>query len=179
MANANAASASLQDALEESASVAEGTPAPDSVVDTSEVDAVADLIDETVDSTRDMDSPSLAGPTVKVQVDQDVEVVNGDTSITHTNVTVEMPAGLPDLPLPEDTEAMLETARRMVAEAREIDGIATNSRKRGIEDVEPSDIDGELPVAPAKRARVLQEKLKREKVRTRAVIGVAASLAVA
>lgn len=172
MANASAASASLQDALDESASVAEGTPAPDSVVDTSEIDAVND-------SARDIEPPSVAGPTVKVQVDQEVEVINGDTEITHTNVTVEMPTGLPDLPLPEDTEAMLETARRMVAEAREIDGAATASRKRGIEDVEPSDIDGELPVAPAKRARVLQEKLKREKVRTRAVIGVAASLAVA
>lgn len=154
MANANAASESLQEALEESV---QGTPGPESGVD----------------------EPGSEEPTVKVQVDQDVEV-NGETEITHTNVTVEMPAGLPELPLPEDTEKMLETARKMVEEAQKIDGKpAASSKKRNIDDVEPSDIDGELPVAPAKRARVLQEQLKREKVRTRAVVGVAASLAIA
>jgi hypothetical protein len=34
-------------------------------------------------------------------------------------------------------------------------------------------------VQPAKKAKVLEEKLKREKVRTRALVGVTATLAIA
>ncbi len=115
---------------------------------------------------------------VKVEVDQTVETV-GNTEVTHTNVTVEMPANSPDLPLPEDTEKMLETARRMVEEAKSLETSPKISRKRKAADPEPSDIDAELPVQPAKKARVLEEKLKREKVRTRALFGVTATLAIA
>ena len=46
-------------------------------------------------------------------------------------------------------------------------------------DIETDDIDAELPVQPAKKAKVLEEKLKREKVRTRALVGVTATLAIA
>jgi hypothetical protein len=115
---------------------------------------------------------------VKVEVDQTVEV-EGSTQITHTNVTVEMPAGSPELPLPEDTEKMLETARKMVEEAKTLESSPKISKKRKAAEVEPSDIDAELPAQPAKKARVLEEKLKREKVRTRAVLGVTATLAIA
>jgi hypothetical protein len=115
---------------------------------------------------------------VKVEVDQTVEV-EGDTEVTHTNVTVQMPAGSPELPLPEDTEKMLETAKRMVEEAKTLESSPKISRKRKAADPEPSDIDAELPAQPAKKARVLEEKLKREKVRTRAVLGVTATLAIA
>ena len=149
-ANANAASASLQSALEDAAS----TVAP---------------------------SPSVDGEKVKVEVDSRVDT-NGETETTHTRVTVDMPAGSPELPLPEDTEKMLETAKQMVEEARALDGepsTAKPGRKRKVEEVEASDIDAELPVQPAKKAKVLEEKLKREKVRTRALVGVTATLAIA
>jgi len=173
-AYANAASASLQSALDDALSVAEGTPAPESDTNDAE-EAVLDI-----DGASDVSAEDHDESKVRVEVDQEVEI-NGDTEVTHTNVTVEMPAGLPELPLPEDTEAMLQTAKRMVEEARALDGspVAKNPRKRKVEEVEPSDIDTELPVQPAKRARVLEEKYKRERVRTRAVFGVAASLAVA
>jgi len=163
---ANAASATLQSALDDALSIAEGTPAPESV--TNEEDVTPDVVGEDHESK------------VRVEVDQEVEV-NGDTEVTHTNVIVEMPAGLPEMPLPEDTEAMLEKAKQMVEEAKALEGspVAKSSRKRKVEEVEPSDIDNELPVQPAKRAKVLEEKYKRERVRTRAVFGVAASLAVA
>lgn len=167
---ANAASATLQSALDDALSIAEGTPAPESVTNEEEV-------------TPDVDGEAPAEDhesTVRVEVDQEVEI-NGDTEVTHTNVVVEMPAGSPELPLPEDTEAMLEKAKQMVEEAKALEAspIAKNSRKRKVEEVEPSDIDNELPMQPAKRAKVLEEKYKRERVRTRAVFGVAASLAVA
>lgn len=149
IANAEAASASLQSALDDAAS----TVAP---------------------------SPSVDGEKVRVEVDSRVDV-NGETETTHTNVTIEMPAGSPELPLPEDTEQMLETAKRMVEEARALDGEPSTkvAKKRKAEEVETSDIDAEMPVQPAKKARVLEEKLKREKVRTRALVGVTATLAIA
>ena len=128
-------------------------------------------------------SPTLNGSAsdmVKVEVDQSVDTV-GQTETTRTNVTVEMPAGSPELPLPQDTERMLETAKKMVEEAKTLESAPKVSRKRRIDDVEPSDIDKDLPPSspPAKKQRVLEEKLKREKVRTRAFVGVAAALGVA
>lgn len=154
IANANAASATLQSALEDAVSVSDPTPAPE---------------------TPDLNSVDSK---VRVEVDQEVEV-NGGAEVTHTNVTIEMPAGSPELPLPEDTEKMLETAKKMVEEAKALEASPKISRKRKVEEVEPSDVDAELPIQPAKRAKVLEEKYKRERVRTRAVFGVAASLAVA
>ena len=156
IANANAASASLQSALEDAASIAGSSTAVDSQAA----------------------SPALNGEMVKVEVDQSVET-QGNTETTRTNVTVEMPAGSPDLPLPEDTEKMLEAAKKMVEEAKQLESSPKVSRKRKVEEVDPSDLDGDLPVQPAKKARVLEEKLKREKVRTRAFVGVTATLAIA
>lgn len=183
---AEAASASLQSALDDAASIAEATPAPESVtndIDEAEgesaesVELNGDVVDAIVEAVTE---PALEeGSTVRVEVDQEVEKI-GDTEITHTNVTVEMPVGLPELPLPEDTEKMLQQAKEMVEKAKEIEGSPKVTRqKRRIEEVDATDIDAELPVQPAKRAKVLEEKYKRERVRTRAVFGVAASLAVA
>jgi hypothetical protein len=160
IANANAASASLQSALDDAVSIAGG-------------DSTTDAPQETPAT-----SPSLSGETVKVEVDQEVEV-HGNTETTHTNVTVELPAGSPQLPLPEDTEKMLETAKKMVEEAKQLESSPKVTRKRKVEEIEPSDLDGELPQQPAKKARVLEESLKREKVRNRALFGVAATLTVA
>jgi hypothetical protein len=149
IANANAASASLQAALDDAASTIAATP-------------------------------SVDGEKVKVEVESRVDV-NGETETTRTLVTVGMPAGSPKLSMPEDTEKMLETAKKMVEEARALDGEAApkTARKRRVEEVENDDIDAKLPVQPAKKARVLEEKLKREKVRTRALVGVTATLAIA
>jgi hypothetical protein len=161
IANANAASASLQSALDDAVSTAGGESVNN------------DLTQETPAT-----SPSLSGETVRVEVDQEVEV-HGNTETTHTNVTVELPAGSPQLPLPEDTEKMLETAKRMVEEAKQLESSPKVTRKRKVEEVEPADLDAELPQQPAKKARVLEESLKREKVRNRALFGVAATLTVA
>ena len=145
IANAEAASETLQSALNDAASIA-----------------------------AEESSPALDGEKVKVEVDQSVDVT-GNTETTHTNVTVEMPAGSPNLPLPKDTEKMLETAKKMVEEAKALEGSPKLSRKRKAEEVEPSDIDAELPLQPAKKAKVLEERIKREKVRNRAMVGVVAT----
>lgn len=132
------------------------------------------------DAASNFDQESLNGETVKVEIDSSIDV-NGETETTHTNVSIEMPAGSAELPLPEDAEKMLETAKQMVAEARALDGELSPkmAKKRKIEEVEPEELDADLPAQPAKKAKVLEEKLKREKVRTRALFGVTATLAIA
>ncbi|KAL2399361.1 hypothetical protein ABEF92_003536 [Exophiala dermatitidis] len=160
LAHANAASATLQSALDDAASVADTEPKTESPQLSTE--------------------PATDGEKVKVQVEESVEV-DGTTETTHTNVTVEMPPGSPELPLPEDTEKMLETARRMVQEAKALEDSPKVSRKRKAPEPEsePSDVDQEPSEQPAKRARLLEEKLKKEKVRNRAVLGLTATLAIA
>lgn len=161
IANANAASATLQSALDDAASVA-------------------------LTQTK-LGSPNLPGEStsdgdlVKGHADQTVGI-NGTPETTHRSVTVEMPRGpTPELsmPEPEDAEKMLETARKMVEEARSLEASPKISKKRKAPEPEPSDVDVDLPLQPTKKARVLEEKLKREKVRNRALFGVTATLAIA
>lgn len=116
-----------------------------------------------------------AEPVVKVNVDKDVEV-KGDVEITHTRVEVEMPAGLPDLPLPEDTAAMIAEAKRMVEEATKAENDAgpSNPKKRKVEeDAE----EKEKESTPAKKAKV-ESDLRKEKIKTRALIGISATLVI-
>lgn len=128
------------------------------------------------------DSEYASGDMVKVEVDSAVEV-NGETEITHTNVRVEMPANSPDLPLPETTEEMIAKAKEMVQEARRLEGEANGSKsaKRKAAELDVDDEEDEVAdrqLQPAKRARLLEQELKKEKVRTRALIGVALTLTI-
>lgn len=106
--------------------------------------------------------------------------ITGDTETTTTNVKIEMPAGSKDMPMPEDVEEMMETAKKMVEAANEIDGgeSSSASKKRKAEELEESDEEGDNELQPAKKARLLEQQLKKEKVRNRAMFGVAATLAV-
>ena len=131
------------------------------------------------DVTSTAASESLDGEKVRVEVESNVEV-KGNTETTTTNVKIEMPKGAPELPLPESPEEMIAKAKEMVEEAKKIDGESNSSAsKRKAEELDDeSDEAGDKELQPAKKARLLEEKLKREKVRTRAMIGVAATLAI-
>lgn len=117
--------------------------------------------------------------TVKVNVESNVET-KGDTATTTTNVQIEMPAGSSDMPLPESPEEMIEKAKEMVEQAVKLDGREGSSRtKRKADELdEDSDITGGDEVQQAKRTKILQQQVKTERVRTRALIGVAATLAI-
>ncbi|KAB8297884.1 hypothetical protein EYC80_001673 [Monilinia laxa] len=126
-------------------------------------------------------SEDASEPAVKVKVDTNVEV-NGDVETTHTHVQVEMPAGFPDLPLPEDTEAMIAKAKEMVEAAVKQDAaIPTRPKqvKRKAEEFEADleEEEEESLEAPAKKVKVAAD-LKKERVKTRALIGLSATLAI-
>jgi len=123
-------------------------------------------------------SESVDGEKVTVEVESNVER-KGNTETTTTNVKIEMPAGSAELPLPESPEQMIEAAKRMVEEAKKAEGDSSSSAsKRKAEELEDdTDEAGDNELQPAKKARLLERELKTEKVRNRAMIGVAATLA--
>ena len=123
-------------------------------------------------------SESVDSEKVTVEVESNVEKT-GNTETTTTNVKIEMPTGSPELPLPESPEEMIEKAKQMVDEAKKIDGEGRSSvSKRKAEEMDDeTDEAGEDELQPAKRVRLLEQELKTEKVRNRAIIGVAATIA--
>ena len=99
-----------------------------------------------------------------------------------------MPVTLPDLPPAEDTQAMIAQAQKMVEEANKLqqqDATAESSspkaaKKRKSDDVEEDEEENaDKPAQPTKKARVLEDKLRKERVRNRALVGVTAALTLA
>ena len=148
-AHAREASASLQSALNDAASIA--------------------------------DSESIDGERVRVDVESVVKV-NGDTESTTTKVQIQMPGGSAELPLPENPEDMIQKAKEMVEEAKKLDGESSSKvSKRKAEELDEDDDDdedGEMELQPAKKAKLLEQHLKKETVRKRALIGFATTLAI-
>lgn len=127
------------------------------------------------------DSESVDGERVIVEVESNVQV-NGKGETTTTNVRIDMPSGLAELPLPQNPEEMIEQAKEMVAEAVKLEGNSSSkskSLKRKAEVLDDSEDEaGDNELQPAKRARLLSEELKKERVRKRALIGVVTTLAI-
>ena len=129
------------------------------------------------------DSESLDGDRVRVQVDSAVDV-NGDIEVTTTSVKVEMPAGFPDMPLPESTEEMIAKAKEMVEEARKLEGNDVTEARNGKRKIEVVDDDGntdsevDKEEKPTKRARLLQSRLRKERARSKALTVITGTLIV-
>jgi hypothetical protein len=113
-------------------------------------------------------------------VKETVETNGGEKTITNTKVSVEMPASHPDLPLPEDTTAMIQKAREMVEEANKLERKPSKTIKRKASSTLTKDGPAEGSDVPVvKKARTeLQERLVTERVRNRALIGLTATLAI-
>ncbi|KAE8391939.1 apses transcription factor [Aspergillus alliaceus] len=123
---------------------------------------------------------------VKVDVETTADEAK-DVRTTQTTVSVELPITLPDAPSAEDTEQMIAKAKEMVEEAVKVQSIEQEpvapskaAKKRKPEEALSEDEeDEETRALRTKRAKVLEEKLKRERVRNRALVGVTAAFALA
>ena len=121
-----------------------------------------------------------AGDVVRVAVQETVETA-GDAETVHTTVSVALPAGHPDLAIPESAEAVLDKAKAMVEEAAKLDkgGKGKGAKRKASTSLtkEAAEAGGAQP--PGKKPKTaLEETLVKERVRTRALIGLTATLAV-
>ncbi|KAK7554233.1 apses transcription factor-like protein [Phyllosticta citricarpa] len=125
-------------------------------------------------------STTAASETVRVEVDETTQK-QGEVETTTTAVKVDVPAEHPELPLPESPEEMIAQARRMVEEANKAEGSkgASTSLKRKADDAELEEPEANaMEVQPVKRTKVLEEELRKERVRSKAFMGLSATLAI-
>lgn len=120
--------------------------------------------------------------TVHIEVQQTVEQ-NGNVETKSTNVKIDVPHNHAELPEPEDPTKMIEEARRMVEEAQKLDaGSSSNiikSSKRKVEEViEEEELAEGRPSKAARVAYTTEQKLTKEKVTRRALVGVFAMAAI-
>lgn len=128
-------------------------------------------------------TPSVASEskddTIRVEVTETQEIVDG-VEKTHTHVKVAMPADNPDLELPADAEGVIAKAHEIAQTALKLQAAKGKSLKRKADELdEDSEAVAETTaLQPVKKQRVLEEQLKRERVKARALIGITATLAI-
>lgn len=119
--------------------------------------------------------------TVRIEVQETVET-NGNVETTTTNVKIDVPHSHTELPEPEDPVKMIEEAKRMVAEARleaEASGDVLKITKRKIEEVvDEAELAQEQSSKAKKIAYTTEQKLAKEKVTRRALVGLSVMAAI-
>ena len=112
------------------------------------------------------------------------EPTDKDVTTAQTTVSLDVPISLPEVPSAAETQEMIAKAQEMVEDA--IKSQATDGKKstpKATKKRKPTDEDDEETAAEAaqrtKKAKVLEDKLKRERVRNRALFGVSAAFALA
>lgn len=143
-------------------------------------EASATLHSNLDDATSATSAPSESadGDKAIVSVVSNIEK-HGDTETATTSVKIAMPQDSAAMPLPEDPTEMIEKAKQMVEEARKMDGESSSSasKRKADELDDESEEEGDSEQQPAKKAKLLEQTLKVEKVRNRAMLGVAVTMA--
>ncbi|KAL8703017.1 MAG: hypothetical protein Q9201_003793 [Fulgogasparrea decipioides] len=141
--------------------------------------AAAVLQDALNEDTNAAGDKAQANKVVKLEVNETTQV-NGDIETTTTNVKFDLPGGVAaEIPPQEAIEETMRGAKAMVEEARKLEGESSKtSQKRKADELDESDEEADSELQPAKRARLVEQELKKEKVKNRALFGVAATLAI-
>jgi hypothetical protein len=144
-----------------------------------EAAAIAEEAAESINGELATATERQSTENVKVQVENVMQPSPEGDEVERTKVKIEMPAGLPELELPNDAQAMLAEARAMVHEAEKINGTSSSKAakgKRKAEEIEEDEEETALALRP-KRVKAVQTELHKEKIKRRAVTGIAAGLA--
>ena len=117
---------------------------------------------------------STDGERSKVDVDSKTKI-NGDSETKHTKGVADIISS--EIPSPQSTEDMISKAKEMVDDAHKADSKSTKKSKRKAEDL--GDEDESTPAAQkAKKAKVAEQEAKKQIVKTRALIGLSATLVI-
>lgn len=136
-----------------------------------------------VDENASVQDESVNGDKVTVEVENTVVPdAKNEEAVESTKVNVTMPSDHPDLHLDDPKKAM-EVARQMTNQAKEIgepSGATRKSKRKAEAMVEADDEVGlEGPSSrAAKKSKPAETQLRKERMRNRALTGIAASLAV-
>lgn len=145
--------------------------------------AEAEAEEETASVNDDAQAQVPSEDKVKIEIENAAHpTANGDEEIEQTRVNIEMPANSPDLDLPDNAQDMLAQAREMVDEANKLNGPSGNKVGKGKRKAEDIAVDEDEVAATAagpdpKRAKTVQLELRKERIKRRALTGIAASLA--
>ncbi len=122
----------------------------------------------------------LNGETAKVEVEAESKPsLIGGEEVEITKINIDMPAGSSVAGASKDGPAMLEKAREMVEEAAKVSGRGTGKGKRKARELADDDEEGAAsPASDSKRVKTVALELRRERIKRRALTGIAASLAI-
>lgn len=157
---------------------------PEELVDRAVADAVSTAPQNTVENgvtpmesvaSESVNGDAKESETVRIEVRETIEDT-GDAEVTKTNVKIDVPADYPALPEPEDPAKMIEEARKMVEAANKLENTVAKSAKRKVEELslDENEAAGPSLERPAKLARTkstVEQKLAKEKVTRRALVG--------
>jgi hypothetical protein len=123
------------------------------------------------------DKEEKAVPSLEVDAPEDVK-------ISQTTVSLDMPISLPEVPSAAETEEMIAQAKGMVEDAikaqaggaTESESIKVTKKRKPEEDDEETSAES---TQRAKKAKVLENKLREERVRNRSIFGVSVAFALA
>ncbi|BCS19153.1 KilA-N domain-containing protein [Aspergillus puulaauensis] len=183
----NEANATLQSALDDTVSNADGEVNGDVLPSVEEIREEVEVSPlkgkKTTAKTKRNAAPEDEEDKVKIDIKSDATEGTG-VQTAQTTISVEMPISLPEAPSAEETQEMIAKAKEMVKDAVKLQEEPAQSsaaaKKRGADEAELSEEeDEETKKLRTKRAKVLEEKLKRERVRNRALVGVSAAFALA
>ncbi|KAJ5312401.1 hypothetical protein PENANT_c027G09997 [Penicillium antarcticum] len=127
------------------------------------------------DEAKDKEEKAVLS--AKVDAPQEVKT-------TETTVSLDMPISLPEVPSAAETEAMIAQAKEMVEDAIkaqagaavESESVKVTKKRKPEEDDEETSAES---TQRTKKAKVLENKLREERVRNRSIFGVSVAFALA
>lgn len=149
--------------------------------------ALQNIIENGTTVSESVASESVSGEvkeqeTVRIEVQETVEQ-NGEVETKTTNVKIDVPADHLELREPEDATELIRQATAMVEEANKLDGDAakmTTSKRKAeeLEDEDEVDVRPQRPVKLARTVSTVEQKLAKEKVTRRAMVGIGVMAAI-